>query len=63
MRKSKVKNNPIDSITTNLEGVMLLLGVGRDKARKIGVESGALIKIGKRSLYKVDVIRAYINSL
>lgn len=55
--------NPSDGITTDIKGVMSMLGVGKNMALKVGKESGALIKLGRRSLYKVDVIKSYINSI
>ena len=64
MNKSTRPNNPQNAITTNLNGVMELLGVGKSTAIKIGKESGALIKLStRRNLYKVDVLRDYINNL
>ena len=36
---------------------------GRSTAMKLGKESGALIKIGKRSIYDLDVIDRYLESI
>lgn len=64
MNKSTIPNNPQNAITTNLNGVMELLGVGKSTAIKIGKESGALVKLStRRNLYKVDVLKAYIDNL
>ena len=58
-----MQSDPLNAITTDIKGVMALSGVGKATAYKIGKESGALIKIGKRNLYKVDVLREYLNNL
>ena len=39
------------------------LSIGRSNALKIGKESGALRKIGKRALYDREVIDRYIDNL
>lgn len=40
-----------------------LLSVGKTTAEKIGADSGAKVKIGKRSLYNIDKVMAYMESL
>lgn len=40
-----------------------LLSVGRNTALKIGIDSGASVKIGKRRLYNVETIKRYMASL
>lgn len=37
--------------------------VGRSTAMKLGKESGALIKLGKRSIYDLDIIDHYLESI
>lgn len=58
-----LQSDPLNAITTDIKGVMALSGVGKATAEKIGKESGALIKIGRRNLYKVDVLKEYLNNL
>ena len=38
------------------------LGVGRNTARQIGIDSGAVRRIGRRVLYDRKAIDAYIDS-
>ena len=51
-------------ITTDVRGVMAMLGVGRNKAREIGEAVGAVIRIStRRTLYSVEKIKTYMDSL
>lgn len=63
MNTRKIQENPSNAITTNIDGVREILGVGRSTALKVGKESGAMIKVGRRTLYKVDILKQYVNSL
>ena len=54
-----VKEN--DIVSTNLKGLMFMLGCGRTTAEKIAKESGAVRKIGKRTLYLIAPIREYLE--
>lgn len=62
MRKQKqiVVANPLTVDFKTLQGT---LGVGETTARRIGKESGALIKIGRRSVYRIDKIKEYLESI
>lgn len=62
-KTTKMQSDPSKAITTDVRGLMALTGLGRATAMKIGEESGALIKIGRRNIYKVDVLREYLNNL
>jgi hypothetical protein len=44
----------------DVAGLMSYLKVGRNKAMQIGEESGAKVKIGRRNLYIISKIDAYI---
>ena len=60
----KPKNIKVENpITVNLRTLQGMLGVGETTARKIGKESGALVKFGRRSVYSVEIIKEYIESL
>lgn len=51
-------------ITTNVQGVMALFGVGRNTAIQIGKKAGAVIHLGtRRTLYSVEKIQAYMEGL
>lgn len=50
-------------ICVDREGLSLLLGCGKQTATKLARESGAAFKYGGRILYKVDVLREYVNGL
>ena len=51
-------------ITTNVQGVMELFGIGRNKAMQIGKEAGAVIRLGtRRTLYSVEKIKTYMETL
>ena len=43
-----------------IEGLMKYTGLGRNTALKIGTDSGAKAKIGKRAIYDLRKIDAYI---
>lgn len=53
-------NNPI---TVSITDVCALYGIGRNKAAEFGAQAGARVKLGKRVLYRVDKLNAYIESL
>ena len=40
-----------------------MLSCGRETACKIGTEAGAKLQVGKRVLWNVDKVQAYIDSL
>lgn len=50
-------------VAVNINTLASMLDCGRDTASRIGIESGSRIKIGKRVLYKLDKIDAYLNKL
>ena len=58
-RKESTIDNPL---TVDIEALQGMLNVGETTARNIGRESGALVKIGRRSLYRVDRIKAYLET-
>ena len=45
---------------TDLQG---MLSTGRNTADQIGTAAGAVVRIGRRKLYRVDKVEAYINKL
>ena len=50
-------------ITVDLNGLRTLTSLGKYSARSIAEEAGAVIKIGKRTIFSVDKIRQYMNDI
>ena len=46
----------------DLTSVCELLDCGKSTARKVGKESGALVKLGRLSRYDLGKIRAYLEN-
>ena len=62
----KAAERPAPDCTARLLGLQELqayLSIGQSLAWKIGRESGALVKIGRRALYDRLKIDAYVDSL
>ena len=62
MRK-RTDRNASDKIAVDINGLQDILSVGKNTAIRIGEESGAAIKIGRRKLYSVEKINEYMKSL
>lgn len=52
-----------NKISVDIKGLQSLCGVGRNTAAKIGEDAGAVIRIGRRKLYSVSKVQAYMDSL
>ena len=50
-------------ITVDLNGLRTLTSLGKYSARNIAEEAGAVIKIGKRTIFSVEKIRNYMNAI
>lgn len=50
-------------LTVDTETLAGMLNCGRATAVQIGNDAGARIQIGKRVLYKVSLVEAYLNTL
>ena len=50
-----------NKITVDINELQGMLSVGRNTALRIGKEANAVISIGKRKLYSVEKIRAYME--
>lgn len=50
-------------LTVNADTLAGMLNCGRATAVKIGMDAGAKIQIGRRTLYKVSVIERYLDSI
>ena len=51
------------NLTVNADTLAGMLDCGRATAVKIGIDAGARIQIGRRTLYKVSIIERYLNSI
>ncbi len=61
--RSTSKNNNVQKIAVDIQELQEMLCCGKTAAYRIAQESGAGFNIGKRKLYSVDKIRAYMDSL
>ena len=48
-------------IAVNVNELCEMLCIGKNKAYQVGADAGAVVKIGRRTLFNVEKIRAYIN--
>lgn len=64
MRKTLERDNDTkNNLTVNAETLAGMLDCGRATAVKIGVDAGAKIQIGRRTLYKVSIVEKYLGAL
>ena len=56
-------NDTKSNLTVNADTLAGMLDCGRATAVKIGVDAGARIQIGRRTLYKVSIVEKYLDSL
>ena len=63
MNATANKGNVNNALVTDIKGLMEMCGCGRGSAEKIAAEAKAVVRIGRRKLYKVDKINAYLDSL
>lgn len=64
MNKTRLQTTlDANQVTVNTERLPEMLGCGICTARKIGEAAGAKIVIGKRVLWSVAKIRAYLESI
>ncbi len=52
-----------EKILVDIHELQEMLSVGMQSAAAIGTEAGAVVRIGRRKLYRVDKIKAYIDQL
>ena len=53
----------VNKIMVDIVGLQSLLSCGMVTARDIAEKANASVKIGKRRLYNVEKIKAYINEM
>ena len=61
--KSERKPETGGAITVGLTELMARLNSGRQTAEKVAAAAGAKIKIGRRTLYHVGKIEAYLEQM
>lgn len=52
-----------EPICVSIADAQRILGIGKNKTYQIGAESGAMFKLGKRTLFRVDKLKAYIEQI
>ena len=57
------ETNLNERILVDLKGLMALCSCGRIAAERIGEQSQAVIRVGRRKLYNLEKVKAYINSV
>ena len=60
--KNEVSMEKANCILVDLKGLMAMLSCGRIAAERIANDSAAIIRVGRRKLYNVEKIKAYLNS-
>lgn len=64
MRKTTVRNEPIDNKkTVDTVGLQAMLSCGRKSAVDIGISAGVRIQIGRRVLWNVRKIQSYLDAI
>ena len=51
------------NLAVNADTLAGMLDCGRATAVKIGIDAGARIRIGRRTLYKVSIVNKYLEAL
>lgn len=60
------KTNVIESdkkITVDINGLQAMLSVGKNTAADIGEKAGAVVRIGRRKLYNVELVENYMRGI
>jgi hypothetical protein len=58
--KPKTSNQP--KLLVDTRDLADILSIGQSNARLVGEQAGAIVRIGNRRLYNVEIIKNYINS-
>lgn len=62
MRKTNVVETE-KKIMVDIKELQGMLSIGMQSAAAIGEAAGAVVRVGRRKLYRVDRIEAYINQM
>lgn len=52
-----------NKLMVNITELQGMLSLGRNTADQIGQAAGAVVHVGRRKLYRVDRVEAYINEM
>lgn len=58
-----MNNFDTKKIAVDVNEVMEVLSVGKNTADKIGRDAGAVFKVGRRKLFNVNKLQAYIDKM
>ena len=56
-------NQSVEKIYISVNEMMQMFSIGRSTALKLGIDSNAKIKLGRRTLYNVEKVKGYMSSL
>ena len=59
----KKREETINPIAVDIATLQNMLGVGRNTADDIGKKANAVIKVGRRKLFNVKKVQAYMDSI
>lgn len=62
MRKTNISQTT-ERVTVDIETLQKMLCIGKQNAYKIAEEADAVISIGRRKLFNVKKIQAYMDSI
>ena len=62
MHKTNVSKNE-NKLVVGIDGLQDMLSIGKNNAALIGEAAGAVVRVGRRKLYNVAKIQAYIDSI
>lgn len=62
MKKTNYTDTDV-KLTVDITGLQQMLCIGKNSASEVGEKAGAIVRIGRRKLYNVKKIEAYINSM
>lgn len=60
MYKTNIKETN-NNMAVGIDQLQAMLGVGKNTADKIGKDAGAVIHIGRRKLFNVSKVQAYLD--
>ncbi|MCC8060734.1 MAG: hypothetical protein LIO81_07870 [Clostridiales bacterium] len=63
MKKTLDRDSGGNFVTVNADTLAAMLDCGRATAVKVGVDAGAKIQVGRRTLYKIDLINRYLDGM
>ena len=61
--KKRIERENAYKLYVDINELMAILSVGKNTALKIGENAKASVKFGKRHLYSIEKIKAYMSSL